>query len=215
MFTVVLAISRQLGSGGSYIGRKVADDLRLKYVDREILEEAARQLGREDREVAGLEERVATVWTAAARVFSAGTPDVLYVSPPLPPVYEEDVFTVESQIIRQIATTESAVIVGRGGSHILRDHPGLISVFVHAPEAWRIERVRATHHVADPAGIVADSDRQRARFLRSLNGLEWTDTTRYHLSVNTAAVGLENAGKLVADLVAARLEAIRGAEPAR
>src|SRR5512138_1272167 len=46
--TVVLAISRQLGSGGSYIGQGVAHRLGLKYIDREILQEAARLLDAED-----------------------------------------------------------------------------------------------------------------------------------------------------------------------
>jgi len=206
--TVVLTISRELGSGGSYIGQSVARRLGLKYVDREILQEAAKLLDVEDHDVERLEERVSTFWTRAAQVFTLGGPDVTYAPPTLRAVYEEDLFRVESRIIQEIAARDSAVIVGRGGFHVLRDHPGLVSVFLHASEAWRAERIRATAGVADFTSaleILRRSDRDRARFIQSMTGLPWQDAHRSHVCLDTSKLGLDTAVDLVARLVSIRL----------
>ena len=53
-------------------------------------------------------------------------------------VFEEELFRIERQIIREFAARENCVIIGRAGSFVLREHSGVIRVFVHAPEAFRI-----------------------------------------------------------------------------
>ncbi len=73
---VVLAISRQIGSGGVFIGQAVARRLGMKYIDREILQEACAQLGTKDEAtVEALEERPDTFWSRIARFVVAGAPD--------------------------------------------------------------------------------------------------------------------------------------------
>ena len=94
--------------------------------------------------------------------------------PPMPSLYEEDLFAVESGIIREIAAREDAVFVGRAAGWILRSEAGLLSVFLHAPEAVRVERVMRDYHMANRAAaieLVRESDHQRSRFLQSLGGL--------------------------------------------
>ena len=46
---VTVTIARLMGSGGSYVGRLVARRLGFKYIDREILYEAARRLGTDEK----------------------------------------------------------------------------------------------------------------------------------------------------------------------
>lgn len=208
--TIVVAISRQLGSGGAFVGQAVARRLGFKYLDHEVLHQAAAQLGCEDGDVARFDERVAGFWEASAQVLSLGVLESPYVPPAWPPVYANDLFRVESRIILEVAAREDAVVVGRGSSHVLREHPGLISILVHAPRAWRIARVARIYGMDNPEAAVDDSDRERGRFLRAVSGREWNDATRYHLTLDTAAIGLDAAADLVTQVVASRL-ARRGA----
>ena len=213
--TIVLAISRQLGSGGSYIGKAVARPLGLNYADREILEQAARVLGMEDRDLAGFEERVSSLWMQAARVLFMGPPESPYTPPGPPGVDESEVFEVESRIVREIAEREDAVIVGRGAFYVLRHHQGAIRIFVHAPETWRVRRVMQIYGIHDEAAaraLVERSDAQRKKFAERITGGQWPDPTGFDLCLNTAAVGLDDAVNLVAGIVSRRLEA-RGAKP--
>lgn len=208
--TVVLAITRQLGSGGSYIGQGVAHRLGLKYVDREILQQAAALLGRQDEDLAQLEERVANAWVRLTRHLSIGPPDALFTPPrPASSVYEEDLFRIERQVIREIAAREHCVIVGRAGSFVLREHPGVVRLFVHAPETWRVDTLmkamegRSRQEVIE---MVRRTDRDRARFVQAVCGCDWSNACHYDLTVNPARVGLDAAVDLVATVVQNRME---------
>src|SRR5512142_2537890 len=94
--TLVVTSSRQIGAGGAYVGQALARTLGIRYVDREILQQAARLLGREEGELAPLEERVATMWDRVASVLSLGTPEAPFVPPPLPKPNEDELFDAES-----------------------------------------------------------------------------------------------------------------------
>ncbi len=210
--TVVLAISRQLGSGGSYIGQGVARRLGLKYVDKEILQKAAELLGRQDDDLGHLEERVASGWERVTRHLSIGPPDALFTPPrPASSVYEEDLFRIERQVIREIAARENCVIVGRAGSFVLREHPGVVRLFVHAPEAWRIEQLmktmtgRSRESLSD---LIHRTDRDRARFVQAVCGCDWSNACHYDMTIDPARVGLDAAVDLVATVVQKRMHAL-------
>ncbi len=207
--TVVLSISRQLGSGGSFIGQGVAHRLGLKYVDREILKQAATLLGREDEDLAQLEERVANAWVRLTRHLSIGPPDALFTPPrPASSIYEEDLFRIERQVIREIASRENCVIIGRAASFVLRDHPGLIRLFVHAPEAWRIELLmRSVEHTDRKAvqEMIRRTDRDRANFVQAVCGCDWSNACHYDMTINPAKVGLDLAVDIVTKIVEDRM----------
>jgi cytidylate kinase len=203
----VIALSRQVGAGGAYVGQALARQLAVRYVDREIMQEAARILGRDQRELESLEERVTSLWSRMASVLSWGAPEAAYVPPPLPTLYEEDLFAIESGIIREIAARDDAVFVGRAATWILRGRPGLISVFLHAPEDARVERVMRDYGLTDESAardLVRHSDQQRSRFLQSVTGGSWFNLSHYHLTVDTGAVTLDETVEIVCRLVTLR-----------
>lgn len=200
---VVLAISRQIGSGGAFIGQAVARRLAMKYVDREILQQAAAELGIDDEAtVEALEERPDTLWSRISRFVIAGAPDAPYVPPP-PRVNEGQVMEVETRIIKEIAAREDAVIVGRGAAHVLAGRPNVVRLFVHAPEAYRIAQVRDAYGIGlDRASeMVRRSDRDRGRFVERLTGRPWNDATMFDVAIDgslvSVAVGAEIAGTVV------------------
>jgi cytidylate kinase len=203
----VVAISRQVGAGGAYVGQALARTLGIRYVDREILKEAASMLGRETAEIESLEERVSSVWSRMAGALAWGGPEATYMPPTLPALYEEDLFAIQARIISQIAAQEEAVFVGRAATWVLRERADLLSVFLYAPEMVRAERVKREYDMPDleeARKMVAQSDQQRSRFLQSVTGGSWLDVTHYHLCVDTGVVGLDETANIVAELAAAR-----------
>ncbi len=203
----VIAISRQMGAGGAYVGQAVAHALGIRYVDREILKEAAALLGRETSEVESLEERVSSIWSRMAGALAWGGPEATYIPPPMPAVYEEDVFAVQARIIRQMASQEEAVFVGRASTWVLRERADLLSVFLHAPEALRVERMKHEYGITDEEEawkLVRRSDQQRGRFLQSVTGGPWLDVTHYDLCVDTGAISFDETASLLIGLAKAR-----------
>jgi CMP/dCMP kinase len=207
--TTVLTVSRQLGSGGSYIGQEVARTLRMRYADREILQRAAASAGLRENDIEGAEEKAAGFWHSVVHSFSLGGPDTTFVPPPVAAVYEEDVFKIESRIIREIAKEFDAVIVGRAGFHVLAGHPGLVNVMVHARRDRRVERIMRVYGLekaAEAEKLLDRSDRQRSEFIHKFTGRHWTDARLFDLCIDTSSCGLELATEWVLALVSSRMK---------
>lgn len=213
---VVLAISRQLGSGGGVIGRTVARALGVPCLDREILVRAARELSVESEEsLAPLEECCQTFWSRVARGLAVGPPDA-HVSPlQTAAVDEAALFAVEGRIIEEIACREDVVIIGRGAVHILSGRPGVLRVFVHAGEAARVAEVQRANGVgrSEAQALVRRSDLQRAKFVHALTRCAWTDARLYDLTIDTSVVHPEEAAVFVSDLMRPRMHLKRAALP--
>lgn len=205
--TVIIAISRQISCGGTCIAKSVAKKLGYRYVDRNVLYEAARNLGTDVRDLAGMEERSSDFWEDLFRAFSFGSPDSPYPVPSRRPVYCKDLFNAESSIIRKLAKSHNAVIVGRGAGQVLADHPGLLSVFLHAPEHDRIARLTDILHDGEAAArTVRESDENRKKFMQDMTGINWTDARNYHLCIDTSKVGLEAATTMLLQTVLTEMQ---------
>ena len=198
----ILAISRQKGSGGGHIGQVIAERRGLRYIDGPMLRDAAEYLRVHDPNLERVGERIDTWWSTMAGALAMGGLSGLGMLP-VDTVREADTAHIERRIIQELAQQHPSVIVGRGAGHVLKGRPGVVNVLVHAPEAWRIERV-AQHTGVTPAkakDAVKESDRQRASFVRTLTGADWTDARQYDLAIDTSTVGIERAIAMILAIV--------------
>jgi cytidylate kinase len=205
--TIVIAISRQFMSGGSAIGRKVAEKLGFRYADRDILEKAAELLKEEPANLALDEERGSTSWERFLLSIPLGAPAPVYPNPPSPSGYRQELFDAEARIILEIAKRHDSVIMGRAGSYLLRDHPGLISVFVHAPMNFRIMNAREKLGVESEKtarGQIKRIDRDRELFIKKVAGRDWKDLRNYHFTLDTSRCGVDCGAEMIVRLVESR-----------
>lgn len=196
---LVITISRQLGSGGSYIGQQLADKLGIFYADHEIILRAARDLSILEKDIESRDEEVVSFWESFLKV-STFAPD-LYMPPREMPPTDRELFEVEAGIIEHIAKECQAVIIGRCGFHLLRNEPGSVSVFLTASEDFRAERIAKLYHISKEVakGKIAQSDRKRAFYCKTFTGKEWNDARNYNLCIDTGKVGVDNAVDLILD----------------
>jgi CMP/dCMP kinase len=198
--TKAIAISRQRGSGGSLVARTVADRLGFRYIDRELLRLAAEYLRTSSEPVA---TPPSSWWSRLGQAFASGDADCGYVPPLSDAVYEGELFDIEQRLLAEIVDEQDAVIVGRGAAQSLRGRRGVVSVFLHAPDAHRVERLQRVYQLRDATAArrsMEGSDADRARFIRSLTNAEWTDARLYDLTVDTASVGLDRTADLIVQL---------------
>jgi cytidylate kinase len=198
----VITIARQFGSGGSYIAQQVAKRLHYAYIDRQILEQAAKELEIEKCELEDREERVQGFWENMIPGFALGAPYVLYPIP-LRWVTDEQVFKTQGRLITELAVKGSCVVLGRGAFHLLRGKVPLINIFIHAPLAFRVERVMNIYAIpnkAEALQIIHRSDRNRRKYIRAFTGCDWLDTRNYHLAIDTGKISFEAAEEMIACL---------------
>jgi len=199
----IITISRQLASGGAYIGHLIARKLGYKYVEREVLHTAARELGVDIKDISSQDEKKSGFVESMMKSFVFGSPETAYAPPSRRPVYDEELFEAESRIIQQIAENHNAVIVGHAGFSVLYGWPNVFNVFIYAPMEYRIERLSKFHALTEEQALaeIEESDYKRAKYLRSRTGREWHDALNYHLCLNAQATGFETAADMIVELV--------------
>ena len=174
-------------------------------MDHEIVRQAAQELKIPEEHLVFRDEKVTSRWQAILRSISNPT-EWSYVPPPLDILNDEAIYNVESDIITRIANQRTAVIVGRGGYYVLRQHPRCLNVFLHANIKFRQQRVQELYHVSaqEALKLISSIDRERARYLRAFTGQDCLDACQYHLSLDTSVMELDKAEVIILETLQAR-----------
>jgi len=194
----VITISRQLGSGGAYIGKQLAKNLDIFYADREIISQVARQYSLLEEDLESHEEKKASFWQSIIQTYGFGLPDG-YVPPQITFPTDRELFQAESDIIEHIAKERSSVIIGRCGSHILRKHPNHFDIFLHGDLPFRRERIQKLLKVSEQIAerMIIQSDKERSQYYQAFTDREWLDARQYDISINTSKIGLDKSIDLI------------------
>jgi len=193
----VITISRQLGCGGAYVGHQLAKTLNVFYADREIIGQAAKRLSVLEEDLKPRDEKILSFWQSFIRSYAVA-PDT-YVQPHILTPSDHELFKTESEIITRIAKERSAVIIGRCGSYILREHPNHVSLFLHGDMTFRKNRIHKLYDVSeDVAGeMIVQNDEERARYNQKFTGREWTDARQYDMAIDMSKTGIDRALDLI------------------
>jgi len=193
----VITISRQLGSGGSFIGQQLAKNLDVFYADREIIIKAAEQLSVLEEDLESRDEKILSFWQSFVYT-TAFAPDV-YLPPETMLPTDRELYDTEAKIIKHIADERSSVIMGRCGFNILREYSNRISIFLHADNTFRNERIQKLYNVSKEEAdkMIAQSDEERALYCKTFTGHNWNDARLYDLSVDTGKIGIDKTVELI------------------
>jgi len=122
------------------------------------------------------------------------------------PAFDAELMQAVQEAVREYAARGNVVIVGRASGVILAQMAGVLRVFMHAPRAWRIERIARMHGVdlKTAESEVVRMDRARAAYLRDWYGVTFGDPQQSDLSLDTARFGEDASVALVVQAVRAR-----------
>lgn len=188
---ISLSVSRQFGSGGGLIGRGLANKLGFRFYDREIVMEAAKKMEVSYEEIESFDERYAPFWQGFLYACQYG--GTTY-SPAEYVPSDDYIHRVESEIILNAAQKESIVVVGRGANFVLKDEPNHFSIFVHASEAHRLERVQQMFGLnrQDALKLMQKTESSREAYVRKFTGHDVYDARHYNLAIDTGVLDLES-----------------------
>ena len=171
----VITISREYGSGGRAIGEKVARELNIPFYDNDRIHQLAKESGASEIYVKRTERMKATSFLYG-----------LYMNATQQPT-KDDMFELQSNVIRKVAAEGPCVIVGRCADYILRDREDLFSVFIHAPMEYRVERARTAYQVEtdNMEAHVKKQDKARASFYNHISDKKWGDANSFHFAMSS------------------------------
>ena len=202
-----ITIARQMGSGGSYIGQLIASELGFKYVDREVLQLAAKEFGCNEETVQARAERVSSFWERILSGLTFGAPESHYAPPPLQNFSDKELFNKQTEIMKAIARESDCVIVGWGGCHVLPKHRGKVNILCHAPLSFRVKRVMEIYDARDEEQareMILESDEMRKRYIYEMTGRDWACAENYHLAINTCLLPLPKIAELIIEFLKGR-----------
>jgi cytidylate kinase len=170
----VLTLSRELAAGEEGVVAGLAARLGLRVYDRELLEQEARLLGLTEADLAQLDEQ-------PAGLMQRLRPDSLH----------QRYFETLARLMNDLARQGNVLLVGRGGSRILREHPWAFHVRLVASPRSRARRIMLQRWVREEQArkLIAQSDARRGRFYEHYFSADWRSPLEYHLTVNGGRLG--------------------------
>lgn len=195
---MIISISREFGSGGHEIAQRLAEHYQLPLLDNNLLSEIAEEKHLDIEEFSGLDEK--------KKVYGLSR-TVRDISSSL----EENVAYLQFEHLKKRAESgESFVIVGRCSEEVLKDYPGLISIFILGDKTskikWIMERCQVSEREA--AKLIREKDNERKKYHNSFCKGKWGRSTNYNLSINSSKLGIDAAVKFLISYIDLRQQLI-------
>lgn len=199
MKNYVITIARGFGSGGKDIGNRLSKELGIPCYERQILEMASEQSGLSQELFKNVDEKLPKGFL---RKRLQGFPSTNYVVSPTEKHFVSDVnlYNIQAKIIRDLANTESCIIIGKCADVVLKNFSNVISVYIEAPREDCVKSIMEKMSVTEQEAnrMIYHTDKYRADYYKYYSGGGcWTNPTNYDLTLNSARIGRQQCVELI------------------
>lgn len=190
----IINVGRQFGSGGKRVASALSEKLGIPVYDNELIAEAAAKSGYSKDLFKKSDERksvftISNIFGTANR-YSMGES---YLN-------DNQLFKLQSEVIRNIAADGPAIFVGRAADYVLRDMDCL-DVFISAPLEERKKMVSEREGIAleDAEAYILKKDRKRADYYNFFTFGNWGVASNYDLCIDSSILGTEGTAEFIID----------------
>ena len=184
---MIITITREFGSGGRTIAKKLAEKLGYAYYDYEIVQQIAQESGfakeyiEENGEDASSTSTFGFIWNN----YGYNLSDELYIA--------------QRNVICELADKGNCVIVGRCSDYILRDRKDVLNVFIHADFEYRKNRVVSVYgqNEFSPDKRIKDKDKRRIAYYKYYTDRKWADAKNYQLCLDSGVLGIDKCVEII------------------
>ena len=173
MKRMIITIGRQSGSSGRKVGELLAERLSLPLYGKAELQKLR----------PGRDSSLSTAGSVSDCLLYA-----IAMSQ-----FEQEVGRIPFQRIRELASKESCIIIGRCAGHIFREDPEAVRVFIHADPKIRVQRIMEREGLSETKAkkFLEDTDSRRASFHKYYTKQEWGLAQDYELCLDSGVLGIE------------------------
>lgn len=189
----IITISREFGSGGRYIGEKVAEKLGIPFFDKAIIEKVAEESGL----VESFIERIAE-YAPSKNIFAysfvgrdAGGKSI-----------EDYLLNIQRKVILDIAKEGPCVIVGRSADFILKDREETINVFIYGEKSEKLKRIMELKNLDERSAskLIEETDKKRSINYKYYTDRVWGDRKNYTAMLNSTQIGIDRCVDIIASM---------------
>lgn len=195
----IITISREFGSGGRTIAKKVAEMLGWQFYDKEIISKIVQQSGLSEEFVS---ENGEYANSGQHMVIHSFMPDAFNSFSTGPTVFDQ-LYAIQYGIILDIADEGPCVILGRCADYILRERNDCLNVFIQADMESRIQRCTKDYEVKakDIQKFLIDRDKKRKLYYKYNTDRNWGDIKNYDLVLKSSSLGLDECAKMIVNAI--------------
>lgn len=197
----IITISRQYGSGGREIGKKLSEQLGIPFFDNEIISRAAKESGFSESAFETVEDKATNslLYSIAMGMNVFTNQDVGFAGLSL----DDRIFLAQSNVIRKVADEGPCIIVGRCADYILKDLDNVINIFIAADFDFRIKRSIEVDQIAPEhaAEAVSKKDKSRGNYYRYHAGERWDNLFNYDLTLRSDLIGIDKTVECIKNYV--------------
>ena len=181
----IVTISREYGSGGYEVGRRVAERMNYKFYDKELIAHIADKFLIPESFVAATEETELKKKNIFHEVFPVFTRTENENA--------DYIFREQGKFIVQLVEEGNCVIAGRRADYYLRDNPNALHLFFYADRDFKVRRICETENLSEDEAVkkIADMDRRRRTSYEYVTGRTWGDMHNYDRLICTSTLGLD------------------------
>ena len=187
----IITISREFGSGGRTVGKRVAEKLGIPCYDAELVNKIAEESGYAKEYVEEQGEYTSGGWLST--ILSDRSNGL---------TNQDRLWSIQSRVITELAEQGPCVIVGRFADYVLREKADCLTVFIHASLEKRAERIVKEYGETDesPEDRVKDKDKRRESYYRFYTDMKFGDARHYDLCLDSGELGLDKCVDIIAQL---------------
>jgi cytidylate kinase len=180
---IIISIGREYGSAGHKIAEKLAKKLDIPLYDRNILEELSHTKEVDVSHYEQFDEKPRNFFLSRTVKGHSNSP-------------EENVAELQFALLKSKAVDgDSFVVVGRCADYVLRDFPGLVSIFVHSEDMEeKINYIMNLLNIKrkDAIKAIEQKDKKRANYYQHFaKGKKWGACKSYDICINSSLLGID------------------------
>ena len=188
----VITIARMYGSGGRTIAEALSKKLNIPFYDKDLIKLASEESGINEALFANADEKSKAGFLG--RIIKEVYNDDDIISPDSKDyTSEKNLFNIQARVIKKLADTQDCIIVGRCAEYILKDYDNVLSVFIHAPHDYCIEKAAEKKSLSykELEEFVNKTNRQKEEYHLKYTGTNWADARNYDLCLDSSKLGFE------------------------
>ena len=196
---IIITISREFGSGGRFIGENVAKKLDIAFYDKAIIEMASDKTGFSPDYIKENEQKLTSPSLFNFAISGSYAGNMVFGNGES---LQDTMFFAQSNVIKEIASKHSCVIVGRCADYVLEKFDNCINIFIHSDMQSKINRA-VNEYKLDSSSvekILKDRDKLRAKHYNYYTGRVWGDARNYDACFNSDYIGLEKVEDIIVDM---------------
>ena len=192
----IITISREFGSGGRSVGKRVAELLDVPYYDKKLVEQVAVETGFDEKFIEQ-EGEYASPWQS---LLSYAFPGARLRHPVNGGLSTADfLWVIQCRVILDLAEKGPCVIVGRCADYALADKTNVVNLFIYADEATKTKRIMEKYNLPENKArdMIIKKDKQRQSYYNYYSSKKWGRADSYDLCINSSVLGVNGTVKLI------------------